>query len=184
MALAVGHPTLVSYASGNAPAFRMLADMRAQTATSSGAPVLAVHRRQDFDLRRPMKWVGPEAPAFSERLGAPPRLEWLELVEVLEQRRAGNGVVRQRPAAERSRARPPWRAARDVPMAAPLPRAHRWRSAGRNGLVCDRSACLVSRRGLVADARKLPVLQSPPAKDRLPVGARDGSAGRQGRSLS
>jgi hypothetical protein len=91
MAFAVGHPTLVSYASENAPAFRMLADMRAQTSTPSDAPVLAVHRRQDFDLRRPVKWMGPEAPAFSERLGAPPRLEWLELVRYWNN--GGRGTV-------------------------------------------------------------------------------------------
>jgi hypothetical protein len=91
MALAVGHPTLVSYASENAPAFRMLADMRAQTSTPSGAPVLAVHRRQDFDLRRPVKWMGPEAPAFSDRLQAPPRLEWLELVSYWNN--GGRGTV-------------------------------------------------------------------------------------------
>jgi hypothetical protein len=79
IALAVGHPTLMTYASGDAPAFRMLEDMR--TAAPSGGAVLAVHRRQDFDLRRPLRWMGPDAPAFSGRLGAPPRLEWLELVK-------------------------------------------------------------------------------------------------------
>jgi hypothetical protein len=88
VALAVGHPTLVAYASGDAPAFRMLAEMEAETvrlkadaAMPASAPVLAVHRRQDFDLRRPLRWMGSNAPQFSERLAAPPRLEWLELVK-------------------------------------------------------------------------------------------------------
>jgi hypothetical protein len=80
IALAVGHPTLVAYASEDAPAFRMLADMRAETRNPSDRPMLGVHRRQDFDLRRPMTWMGHDAPAFSGRLAAPPRLEWLELV--------------------------------------------------------------------------------------------------------
>ena len=79
VALAVGHPTLVAYASADAPAFRMLGDMRA--GSSGSAPILAVHRRQDFDLRRPLKWMGADAPAFSSRLPAPPRFEWLELVK-------------------------------------------------------------------------------------------------------
>ncbi len=140
----------------------------------------------------PSKWMGPEAPAFSERLGAPPRLEWLELVKYWNNGGRRNGVVRQRPAAERSRARPSWRAAGDVPVAAPLPRARRRRSTGRNGLVCDRSACLVSRRGLVADpgGRRCrgrdrqragsrwepgmdpPVTRAPHADDRRPPAAR------------
>jgi hypothetical protein len=80
VALAVGHPTLAAYASQQAPAFRMLDDMRAQTSAAAG-PILAVHRRQDFDLRRPLKWLGSDAPPFSIRLAAPPRLEWLELVK-------------------------------------------------------------------------------------------------------
>ena len=80
IALAVAHPSLVAYASDAAPAFRMLADMRAGTSRSA-APILAVHRRQDFDLRRPLKWMGADGPAFSARMPAPPRLEWLELVK-------------------------------------------------------------------------------------------------------
>ena len=80
VALAVAQPTLIAYASEAAPAFRMLADMRAETGRSE-PPVLAVHRRQDFDLRRPLKWMGADAPVFSRQLAAPPRLEWLELVD-------------------------------------------------------------------------------------------------------
>jgi hypothetical protein len=79
VALAVGHPTLTAYASQEAPAFRMLNDMRANH--SDAGAILAVHRRQDYDLRRPLAWMGASAPPFSVRLAAPPRLEWLELVK-------------------------------------------------------------------------------------------------------
>jgi hypothetical protein len=91
IALAVGHPTLVAYASETAPAFRMLDDMRAETATGSARPVLAVHRRQEFDLRRPLRWMGAEAPVFSERLEAPAQREWLELARYWN--RGGRGTV-------------------------------------------------------------------------------------------
>jgi hypothetical protein len=80
IALAVGHPTLIAYASESAPAFRMLADMRAASADAA-VPILAVHRRQDFDLRRPLKWMGADAPAFSVQMPAPPYFEWLQLVK-------------------------------------------------------------------------------------------------------
>ena len=96
VALAVAQPTLIAYASEAAPAFRMLADMRAETGRSE-PPVLAVHRRQDFDLRRPLKWMGARRAGVLQQLAAPPRLEWLELVDVLEQRRPRTGVVRHRP---------------------------------------------------------------------------------------
>jgi hypothetical protein len=43
-------------------------------------PVLAMHRREDFDFRRPILWKGADMPAFSRRLAAPPKHEWLELV--------------------------------------------------------------------------------------------------------
>ena len=74
-------PTLIAYASEAAPAFRMLADMRAETGRSDAAPVLAMHRRQEFDLRRPFEWVGADAPVFARQLAAPPKHEWLELVK-------------------------------------------------------------------------------------------------------
>ena len=40
-----------------------------------------MHRREDLDLRRPMEWLGPDVPAFSRRLAAPAKHEWLELVK-------------------------------------------------------------------------------------------------------
>jgi hypothetical protein len=81
LSLAVGHGTLVALAGADAPAFRMLGDMRAATDSRPAAPVLAVHRRLEFDLRRPLRWVGEQAPVFSARLPAPPRLEWMELIK-------------------------------------------------------------------------------------------------------
>jgi hypothetical protein len=72
------------YARVDAPAFRLLADMRRESSTarpSSAGPVLAMHRREDLDLRRPMEWLGSDLPMVSQRLSAPPKHEWLELVK-------------------------------------------------------------------------------------------------------
>ncbi len=65
-----------------APAFRMLSDMHARAAEGAAAPpVLAMHRRGEFDMRRPIQWVGSEMPALKGRLPSPPKHEWLELVK-------------------------------------------------------------------------------------------------------
>jgi hypothetical protein len=80
LSLAVGQGTLVALAAADAPAFRMLDDMRAAGTGRPVVPVLAVHRRLDFDLRRPLRWVAEQAPEFTTRLAAPPRLEWMELI--------------------------------------------------------------------------------------------------------
>jgi hypothetical protein len=98
----IGGLSLASYASEPAPAFRLLNDMRQSAATARGdAPVLAMHRREDLDLRRPIVWMaaapgsdpgptprsgagsdpGPTPIAFSARLAAPPNHEWLEAVK-------------------------------------------------------------------------------------------------------
>ena len=45
------------------------------------APVLAMHRKDDFDMRRPLQWVEGTLPAFASRLPAPPKHEWMELVK-------------------------------------------------------------------------------------------------------
>jgi hypothetical protein len=68
------------YAAMAAPAFRVLHDMRARGAHGE-LPVLAMHRREDLDLRRPMQWLGADLPVFARRLDAPPKHEWLELVK-------------------------------------------------------------------------------------------------------
>ena len=44
------------------------------------SPVLAMHRRQELDLRRPSVWAGG-LPPFAQHLPAPPKHEWLELVK-------------------------------------------------------------------------------------------------------
>jgi len=65
--------------------FRLLDGMKSEVSVTSARPVLpvlpvlAVHRREDFDLRRPLAWAG--APATSARLPAPAKHEWLELVK-------------------------------------------------------------------------------------------------------
>jgi hypothetical protein len=84
LALAASH--VRSYSRAGAPAFRMLGDMHASQSTASLprtplAPVLAMHRREDLDLRRPIQWVGGGMPQVSARLPAPPKHEWLELAK-------------------------------------------------------------------------------------------------------
>jgi len=76
----VGGTSVASYASEPAPAFRLLAEMRAASTTTDEA-ILAMHRREDLDLRRPIVWTGPEIPRFAGRLTAPPKHEWLEVVK-------------------------------------------------------------------------------------------------------
>ena len=104
--LAVAVPQLRAYSQLEAPAFRMLADMRESMPSSAEsqrlanvsaerpgerqrptgavapqAPVLAMHRREQLDLRRPIQWIGDAMPPTAARLPAPPKHEWLELVK-------------------------------------------------------------------------------------------------------
>lgn len=74
---------LSSYSAMKAPAFRLLDDMAfsASSHATASAPVLAMHRRHEFDLRRPIAWVGDRMPTFRSRLPSPPKHEWLELVK-------------------------------------------------------------------------------------------------------
>jgi hypothetical protein len=76
---------LSGYARSAAPAFRMLADMATSSNTtpygSPLPPVVAMHRREELDLRRPLAWLGNSRPAFAAHLAAPPKHEWLELVK-------------------------------------------------------------------------------------------------------
>ena len=77
-------PAVVWYSRVEAPAFRLLGDMQAIASRARKpplAPVLAMHRREDLDLRRPMLWMGDALPRFSQRLPAPPQHEWLEAVK-------------------------------------------------------------------------------------------------------
>lgn len=79
--LAISLPALLDYAAAPAPAFRLLADMRLArgTGTSGPAPVLAMHRREAFDFRRPLRWERGSL-EFGRQLPSPPKHEWLELV--------------------------------------------------------------------------------------------------------
>lgn len=76
---------MYGFATADAPAFRLLADMQAAAkpdgAPLSTTPVLAMHRREYFDLRRPFQWVGAQLPSFAQRLATPPKHEWLEVVK-------------------------------------------------------------------------------------------------------
>jgi hypothetical protein len=83
LALAASH--VWWYSRVEAPAFRLIGDMRVSTRnlarTPLRAPVLAMHRREELDLRRPIQWVSGGMPQISAHLPAPPKHEWLELVK-------------------------------------------------------------------------------------------------------
>lgn len=76
-------PALMAYASAPAPAFRMLTAMAAAAdgTRTDQRPVLAMHRRQALDLRRPIAWMHERMPVLDRQLAAPPKHEWLELVK-------------------------------------------------------------------------------------------------------
>lgn len=73
---------LRAYASTPAPAFQAVALM-ANTTSVAGlpAPALAMHRRQELDMRRPLLWNRDRLPKWTAHLSAPPKHEWLELVK-------------------------------------------------------------------------------------------------------
>ena len=76
-----GTLALSGYAAAEAPAFRLLNDMARSFGGKPEAPVLAMHRRDDFDLRRPIVWADSRVFQVATRLPAPPKHEWLELVK-------------------------------------------------------------------------------------------------------
>jgi hypothetical protein len=78
----VDDAAIYQYSRMEAPAFRMLADMHESARKNPGPqdPVLAMHRREYFDMRRPVVWVGDKMPT-TRALQAPPKHEWLELVK-------------------------------------------------------------------------------------------------------
>ncbi len=76
----VGQSAVIAYGRAEAPAFRLLTDMRTARSSGDAPPVLAMHRRGAFDFRRPLRWVGDAMPPFAGRLESPPKHEWLELV--------------------------------------------------------------------------------------------------------
>jgi hypothetical protein len=73
----VATQALASNSSVKAPAFQLLDAMQASARPSP--PVLAMHRRDEFDLRRPIIWAG--LPPIERRLPSPPKHEWLEVVK-------------------------------------------------------------------------------------------------------
>lgn len=75
-----GGVSIASYAHDGAPAFRLLSQMRLAAERAATKPVFAPDRRQSFDLRRPLTWLGDAAPGFDRQLAAPPQHEWLEAV--------------------------------------------------------------------------------------------------------
>ena len=76
-----GTLALSGYSAAEAPAFRLLEDMARSFRDKAEAPVLAMHRRDDFDLRRPIVWTDSRVFQVANRLPAPPKHEWLELVK-------------------------------------------------------------------------------------------------------
>ena len=81
----VSERAISGYSVVEAPAFRLIDDMHAAADPAGAAvattPVLAMHRRDYFDFRRPFQWAGDLLPQFSLRLAAPPKHEWLEVVK-------------------------------------------------------------------------------------------------------
>mgnify|MGYP000889328444 CR=1 FL=1 len=80
---------MYGFASMDAPVYRMLGDMKVAGRPEGAAvpltPVLAMHRREFFDLRRSFQWAGDGLPQFAQRLSTPPKHEWLELVKYWSQ---------------------------------------------------------------------------------------------------
>jgi hypothetical protein len=78
--LVIGSSALSGYASAPAPAFRVLEDLRVAAQALPVPPALAMHRRQELDMRRPLLWNRDRLPVWSAHLPAPPTHEWLEVV--------------------------------------------------------------------------------------------------------
>jgi len=77
----LGGTSIAAYARAPAPAFRLLSAMQSTARSAPAAPVLAMDRRQSFDFRRPVKWVGGAIPPMTTVLPSPPQHEWLEAVQ-------------------------------------------------------------------------------------------------------
>jgi hypothetical protein len=76
----IGGTSIAAYSRAPAPAFRLLRAMQSTAQSAPAVPVLAMDRRQSFDLRRPIKWSGDAMPRLAEVLPSPPQHEWLEAV--------------------------------------------------------------------------------------------------------
>jgi len=75
----VGGTSVAAFAAEKAPAFRLIEDMKA--ASTAATPILGMDRREEFDMRRPIKWSGDAMPPIAQRLASPAQHEWLELVK-------------------------------------------------------------------------------------------------------
>ena len=77
----IGGTSIAAFARYQAPAFRVLDEMREAAEVAKEPPILAMDRRNEFDFRRPIVWAGDRMPAISRKLPAPPQHEWLEAVK-------------------------------------------------------------------------------------------------------
>jgi hypothetical protein len=142
----IGGTSVAAYSREKAPAFRLLDDMHAASATTNVAVVLAPDRREEFDLRRPIRWLGDAMPPIDRKLAAPPQHEW---------RRPRAGLAHRRSNAERrgSGGAGEWRHRGEaVSLARAVPGPAERRAAERDGLVSSGAARLVRRRRVGADA--------------------------------
>jgi hypothetical protein len=73
----VGGTSVAAYVRQKAPAFRLLDDWASAPQTDP-PPVVAMDRRNAFDFRRPIVWIGAKMPRVQATLAAPPQHEWLE----------------------------------------------------------------------------------------------------------
>jgi hypothetical protein len=77
----VGGTSIAAYSRQQAPAFRLLGDMRTVARSLRDPPVLAMDRRESLDFRRPIAWTDAAMPRMSRTLPAPAQHEWLEAVK-------------------------------------------------------------------------------------------------------
>jgi len=77
----LGGTSVAAFARQPAPAFRLLDDLRDAARSASAPPVLAMDRREELDLRRPIKWIGETMPTVAQKLPSPAQHEWLEVVK-------------------------------------------------------------------------------------------------------
>jgi hypothetical protein len=77
----VGGTSLAAYARQPAPAFRLLADMARTPTPAASPPVFAMDRREAFDLRAPLKYLGGPVPHVELTLPSPAQHESFEVMK-------------------------------------------------------------------------------------------------------
>ena len=75
-----GGTSIAAFSRARAPAFRLFDAMGEAARSPTTPPVLAMDRREWFDLRKPIRWFGAAIPPLARTLPAPPQHEWLEAV--------------------------------------------------------------------------------------------------------